>query len=68
MTTYCSQSFVLLCELFADLERLDKSPEERSNALSFAEQLHQPQDSEQTEERDGHLSTLSFTLEPNKMC
>lgn len=55
----------MLCELFTlrctDLEGLDKSPEEGSDALSFAEQFDQPQDSEQTEECDGHFSTFSFT-------
>lgn len=48
-------------ESFCHLQRLDKGPEERPNALSFAEQFHQPQDSEQTEEGDGHLPALSFT-------
>lgn len=56
--------FIVLC--CTDLERLDKSPEEGSNAFSFAEQLNQPQDSEQTEESDGHFSTFSFTLETKK--
>lgn len=60
-----------MCELIVlrrtDLQRLDKSPEEGSNAFSFAEQLHQPQDSKQTEESDGHFSTFSFTLD-TKTC
>lgn len=46
-----------------DLEGLDKSPEEGPNAFAFTEQFDQPQDSEQTEERDGHFPALTFTLE-----
>lgn len=46
-----------------DLEGLDKSPEEGPNAFAFTEQFDQPQDSEQTEEGDGHFPTLTFTLE-----
>lgn len=50
----------------ADLQGFDKSPEKSSDALSFAEQLHQPQHSEQAEERDGYFSVFSFTLEKQK--
>lgn len=50
-----------------DLEWLDKSPEEGSNAFSFAEQFNQPQHSEQTEKCDGHFSTLSFATALKQM-
>lgn len=54
------------CWRYTDLKGLDKSPEERSNAFSFTEQFHQPQNSEQAEERDGHFSTFTFALKRNK--
>lgn len=45
-----------------DLKGLDKSPEQRSNAFAFTEQLDQPQHSKQAEEGDGHFSTFTFAL------
>ena len=44
------------------LEGFDESPEECSDALAFAEKLHQPHDTEQTEEVDGNhvASGLKF--------
>lgn len=48
---------------FSHLQGLDKSPEERSDALSFTEQFDQPQDSEQSEEGNWHFSTFTFALD-----
>lgn len=54
------------CWCCTDLKGFDKSPEERSDAFSFTEQFHQPQNSEQAEECDGHFSTFTFALKQNE--
>lgn len=48
------------CHMVADLQGLDKGPEERADSFSFAEKFHQTQNSEQAEEGDGHFATFSF--------
>lgn len=45
---------------WTDLQRLDKGPEERADALSFAQQLPQSHYSEETEECDGHFGALAL--------
>lgn len=42
------------CYIRKSLERFDKSPEKRSNALASAQQLHQSHNTKETEEVDGN--------------
>ena len=48
----------LRLEYSTDLKGLDESPEQCSNALPFAEQFDQSQDSERAEESDGHFAAF----------
>lgn len=46
----------------SDLQRLDERPQQRPNALPFAQQLDQSHHSEQAEEGDGHTGAILATL------